>query len=73
VLPKATVKMQQTQPMMPMAAPVVAKPVVAAEIEEVQEPTGDDTGTIVLSALACVGSIAAAVVFWLAYSGITAP
>ena len=71
VLPKATVKMQQTQPMAPMVAPIVAKPtIVAAEVEEVSS-TGDDAGTMVLSALACVASIGAAVVFYLAYSTIT--
>lgn len=64
--------MQQTQPMMPMAAPVIAKPVVASEVEEVTE-TGDDAATVVLSVLACVASIAAAVVFWLAYNTINSP
>jgi hypothetical protein len=69
VLPKATVKMQQTQPMMPMAAPVMAKPVVASEVEEVAE-TGDDAATTVLSVLACLTAIGAAVVFYLAFSTI---
>jgi hypothetical protein len=70
VLPKATVKMQQTQPMMPMAAPVVARPVVASEVEEVS-PSGDDAATTVLSVLACLAAIGAAAVFYMAYTTIT--
>jgi hypothetical protein len=72
VLPKATVKMQQTQPLMPMAAPVTAKPMVASEIEETPEESSD-TALNILSVIAAVMSIGAAVVYFLAYTAITAP
>ncbi len=64
--------MQQTQPMMPMAAPVAVKPLVASEIEEVPEETSDTLLTI-LSVVAFVLSGGAAAVLYFAYSAITTP
>jgi hypothetical protein len=69
-MPKATVKMQQTQPLIATAVPAMApkaadRPMTAA----VEEPAGTDALTVVLSIVALLASGAAA---WMCYQAFTA-
>ena len=62
--------MQQTQPLMPMAAPVAAKPAVAmADVEEASEGSG--TLTTVMSVIAFLASTGVAVYFYMIFQSIT--
>ena len=87
-LPKATVKMQQTQPLMksqpPQASSMQQQPSSASGIRKAASaasvaptistsPAKSDTLTLVLGILALVGSIAAAVFAYLVFSAATLP
>jgi hypothetical protein len=70
VMPKATVKMQQTQPLAPMAPAVTTRPAVATAETEVTT-AGTDTLTTVFSLLSAGVAIGAAVLCFLAYQAIS--
>ena len=87
-LPKATVKMQQTQPLMksqpPQASSMQQQPSSASGIRKAasaasvaptisSSPAKSDTLTLVLGILALVGTIAAAVFAYLVFSAATLP
>jgi hypothetical protein len=70
-MPKATVKMQQTQPMVPMAAPAAAR-VEKLAVAQNEEPAGTDSWTMILSVVATVAAAGAAFICYTAYTAITA-
>ena len=75
-LPKATIKMQQTQPLVNKPAPMAVSssgfsPAVVASTSPVSEPAGDGAVTL-LSILALVASLASLGLVFLAYSASSA-
>ncbi|MGB8353567.1 MAG: hypothetical protein WCD79_06750 [Chthoniobacteraceae bacterium] len=68
-MPKATVKMAQTQPMI-AAVPAMPKKSEALAVAANDEPQGSDVGLVILSILATITSGAAAVACYLAYTAL---
>ena len=69
-MPKATVKMQQTQPLAPTAVPAMAKVTDRPMIAAAEESGGTDGLTTVLSLLAFLASAGAAALCYLAYTAV---
>jgi hypothetical protein len=75
-LPKATIKMQQTQPLVNKSAPMAApssgfSPAVVTSASTVTEPASDSAVTL-LSILALVASLASLFLVFMAYSASSA-
>ena len=68
-MPKATVKMAQTQPMI-AAVPAMPKKSEALAVAANDEPQGSDVGLIILSLVAVLSSGAAAAACYMAYSAL---
>jgi len=73
-LPKATVKMQQTQPLVnrPAASLTPAAPMNTVPAQTSMGPSGPDSATNIMSIAALVIALASLVVVFMAYSA-TAP
>lgn len=71
ILPKATVKMQQTQPLAAAPAPSVAKATESVTPASGSEAKASSAAITILSAAALAASAVAAVLAYLAYSALS--
>ena len=69
-MPKATVKMAQTQPLI-AAVPAMAKPATKLAVADAEDTKGSDAGLIVLSLVSVLSSGAAAYACYLAYNALS--